>query len=158
MELHCPVICFTKDFQKVLIAKRSDDRKVFPGLWEFGAAKPSASEKMTETIKREYFEDFGINIDILTNEYTLIPYSVYEVERDGELHKGIIFAATMDNPDDIKITNKHSEFKLIGPEELKDIKDEECVPNLKNNVLAVFVHVLSMSAFGNERRHYTIED
>lgn len=132
MELHCPVILFT-EAGKVLVFKRSDNRAILPGKWEFGCAKPNGEENIIETLKREYKEDFNINIKILCHKENPVPISSYEVKSaDGKsINKGVVFVGFVDDYlRKVKLTDKHSDFITIKPENLLDfpLDPKECIP------------------------------
>ena len=140
MELHCPVICITND-NRIFIAKRNKNRKIYPNLWEFGCGKPNENESMIDTIKREYKEDFNVDIDIITSASkgkNPVPISTYEIEKDGKLCKGVVLLGRIRNPEVIKLSDKHSEFKLISRDYISTIKDNECVPDFRYNLMVAF--------------------
>lgn len=131
MELHCPVLCWCKwkGQMQILVVKRSNDRKVLPGKWEFGCAKPNGQEPILDTLKREYFEDFNIHIKIAIGETGPKPISMYEVERDGELHKGVVLLGRIEDPENIRLTPKHTRYMIDTPDEiLKHVEIDEVVP------------------------------
>ena len=152
-ELHIPCIIRTYDFihnkNRYLIAKRSDNRELFPGKWEFGAAKPKEDESFVDAIKREYKEDFNItdiifDIDMLGY---ISPLAIYEGKRIYDLYskiedqkeiiyKGIIFSGRLANdPNDIIVTNKHSEYKLLTSNEIFELQPWNCVPGLLDHIM-----------------------
>jgi 8-oxo-dGTP diphosphatase len=51
------------DSGAVLIARRNKDRSN-GGLWEFPGGKPEAGESEEESLRREFLEEFGLDIDV----------------------------------------------------------------------------------------------
>jgi 8-oxo-dGTP diphosphatase len=51
------------DSGAVLIARRNQDRSN-GGLWEFPGGKPEAGESEEESLRREFLEEFGLDIDV----------------------------------------------------------------------------------------------
>ncbi len=84
LRLHCVAVCYDKNKTKVLIMKRAENRKKFPGLWEFGCAKGTLEKPLKEQIEEEYQKDFGIQIEVQCNksrnDVQPIPLVMYEVE------------------------------------------------------------------------------
>lgn len=136
VELHTPVILRTYDeflTPRYFIAKRSESRELFPGKWEFGGAKPNNDEPLIDTLKREYKEDFNVEIKLDINILGYpVPVGMYEHERfygdQRVLYKGLLFSGQIYNPDEIRITYKHSEFKFVTWEEAKEFDPIDLVP------------------------------
>lgn len=55
-------VIHSKDKQKVLVSKRSD-RVMQGGLWEFPGGKCHENENISETLKRELFEELNLFVD-----------------------------------------------------------------------------------------------
>lgn len=64
IEVHVAGICFreTETDIEVLIAKRKEDRKLFPGKWECGGGQVYAGENYEEAIKRQLEDELGVLI------------------------------------------------------------------------------------------------
>lgn len=65
LELHCVAVCYNKINNKILIAKRNDDREIESKKWEFGCAKASRDTDISSRTVEEYKDDFGIDIEIV---------------------------------------------------------------------------------------------
>lgn len=146
VELHCPVILriFRNDETQYFIAKRADYRELFPGEWEFGGAKPNSDESIIDTIKREYREDFNVeikfDIDAIGNPQ---PVGIYEqIRYYGDrrvLYKGLIFSGMIiSDIKDIKLTHKHSVFTFVTWDQVKNLMCPlNCVPGFIENIKKV---------------------
>lgn len=58
IEVHVAGICIHEN--KVLIAKRSPERKLYPELWEYSGGQVEAGENFEEAVIRQMKEEFGI--------------------------------------------------------------------------------------------------
>ena len=135
LELHLVAVCYNDD-KSILVVKRNDDR-LLPGKWEFGCAKANLRTEIGDIINREYKQDFGIDIEILMDQNRAdcqpIPLAVYSIEKDHELHKGIIFLAKIKGGTITLNQHKHVEYKFINKSDL---------PNLKNQTLLMMQWIL----------------
>lgn len=96
LEFHCAAVCCDVANRKVLIAKRQN-RKFNTGLWEFGCAKASIDKNLCDSIKEDYKNDFGIDIDIICDNVRTDkepkPIALYQVDKVDMLQKGVIVVA-----------------------------------------------------------------
>jgi len=108
---------------KILLLKRSDDDPIGPNTWEFPGGKIEFHETMEEALKREVFEEAGIDIAIvkllyvttfLTNEDRKIVLAAYlcRAENDG-----------------VTLSSEHKDYGWFSREEIfeylpKGIKDD----------------------------------
>jgi 8-oxo-dGTP pyrophosphatase MutT (NUDIX family) len=126
LEVHVAGICF-KD-NKVLIAKRSGSRALFPGQWECGGGAIKEGEGFEEAIKRQIKEEF--NIDIQPIEV----FKTYKILTDSTIIPGLRFICRI-NELNIALSPEHSEYKLITKEELDDY---EFIPGLREDIKLAF--------------------
>ena len=96
---------------KILIARRKEGKKL-AGLWEFPGGKVDPGETPEECLRRELFEEFGIDTEIndfiCSSEYTYphgaIELLVYKVTYiSGEFH-----------------LTDHDEIKWITPQDFSE--------------------------------------
>ena len=128
-----------------MIAKRTQ-RKYFNGLWEFGCAKASIEFDLVDSLKQEYFEDFGIRIKLVCdktrNDPEPIPIALYQLNKVDKKQKGVITVAKIIDGQDrieeyIREHGKHSDIYWISQEEVEDF-DEAAVEDFKNTLQTVF--------------------
>lgn len=131
VEVHCVAVCF-RDDGRALVARRSHDKRRFPGQWEFGCGQLSAFESFADCLRRAYHEDFGAELVI---EDHPLPVSTYTIEdpAEGRHIPGIIFAVGIANPDDVKL-RKHIDIDWIDPERPDLRTSDGCVPNLEETL------------------------
>lgn len=146
MQIHCVAVCYKIENEKIriLVAQRRSDREQFSNKWEFGCAKAVINKSITERIKEEYKNDFGIDIDpILDKDREMkepIPIALYHVEKEDEKEdKGIITIAKIKNDfevDMFKESDKHSQLDWIEEEKVDqlDEKYNSAVPDFKATI------------------------
>lgn len=61
IDVVCGVI---RQGEKIFLARRSENMP-HPGSWEFPGGKVKPGEKRTEAIKRELFEELGIDVSVI---------------------------------------------------------------------------------------------
>lgn len=153
LEMHCVAICYKvneyDESIQILVAKRSSRKKQNPSIWEFGCAKANYKDRIIDTIKNEYKEDFNIDIDPVCyenrDEKQPIPIAVYEIEKDSDIHKGVIFIAECKNDESMsRMNDKHDEIRWITEKEIENFKDEECVSDFKNTINIAFKKIKEM--------------
>lgn len=150
LQMHCVAVCFREENNtvKILIAKRGEKRAKFPGLWEFGCAKATLTDTIAERIKKEYKEDFNINIEPVVNknrgDIEPIPLALYQIpDENNRTHKGIITLARIIDDfsvDNFKKTTKHDQLKWITENELENIDEKkmDCVADFKETLEMAF--------------------
>jgi 8-oxo-dGTP diphosphatase len=116
LEVHVGVICFKKD--KVLILKRSPERRLYPNLWECGGGKVRPGESFIDACKREMKEEAGIEIEYIdiVKIYQILLNKNYKIP-------GVVFAFKVNSFLDggkPKISEEHTEYKFISEDEIND--------------------------------------
>lgn len=101
---------------------------------------------MCDSIKKEYKNDFGIEIDIIRddgrNDKEPKPIALYQVNKVDKLQKGVIVVAKIiQNVEQIDgVINKrgkHEKYKWITEEEVETF-DEPAINDFKNTLKKVF--------------------
>lgn len=145
LEFHFAAVCCDVDSRKVLIAKRKN-RRLYSGRWEFGCAKASIDKNICESIKDDYKNDFGIDIDIICDDKRADiepkPLALYQVKKVEKLQKGVIVVAKIVqniNQIDkvIKIREKHEEYRWISEEDIETF-NELTIDDFKDTLKKVF--------------------
>jgi 8-oxo-dGTP pyrophosphatase MutT (NUDIX family) len=67
IEVHVAGVCVRPRLKdgvwEVLIAKRTRERSLYPGRWECGGGQVRSGETLEDAVKRQIFEEFGIEIE-----------------------------------------------------------------------------------------------
>jgi ADP-ribose pyrophosphatase YjhB (NUDIX family) len=76
IEVHVTGICFreTENNIQVLIAKRNNDRELYPGKWECGGGQVYAGENLEEAVKRQMSDELGVLVN------RIVVFGTYEME------------------------------------------------------------------------------
>ena len=139
-EVHCVAVCFSAD-GKALIAKRPATKKRYPGAYEFGCGQLELGESFADALKKAYHTDFGV--DLIVDEAP-IPIRSFTIEDKAEHRRipGIIFVASVKNPDDVErlcLKEKHSDLRWIDPETFKEDGSSVYVPDFKETLQAAWI-------------------
>ncbi|WP_297982572.1 NUDIX domain-containing protein [uncultured Methanobrevibacter sp.] len=101
------------------------------GKWEFPGGKVKRSEFFDEALKREYLEETGLEIDLVSLYNTL--QHDYVACKTGEKVKSIqIIMKVTANSDEVTISNEHDMYGWFTKEEIKEmIKNNQLTPPAK---------------------------
>ena len=124
-EVHIVCVCRVKGGNRVLAAKRNDDRRVEPGKWEFGCNQLRRKTSIPESIAAGYKSDFGVNVSRLSVE----PFQTYFIDSKGVpgfVYTGEISAADADKAQ--AVTGKHSEVRTFTLAEAEALGADAFVP------------------------------
>ena len=131
--------------KKVFVVKRKN-RTFLPGLWEFGCAKANIEENLCDSIKKDYKNDFGIDIEIVCdksrNDKEPNPIALYQIDKAEKLQKGVIVVAkivagTEDIQSVIDEKRKHEKFRWLSKEDISSF-NEDAINDFKNTLEKVF--------------------
>lgn len=108
---------------KVLILKRGSAAPTYPKIWDTLGGHVSERESAEDCMRREAKEECGLDVEIKKSG------RVYEyVDSYG---RSIVIPYLLESEsDEVKLSSEHIEYKWIKPEEIKDL---ECVPDLKES-------------------------
>ncbi len=97
------------DSGRVFIAKRKPPGRM-PGMWEFPGGKIEKGETPQQCLKRELYEEFGIDVIVGRHiDTSIYPYDFYTVE--------LMAYRTRFVSGDIKL-NAHADMAWVEPENL----------------------------------------
>lgn len=137
-ELHLVAICINKD-KRIMVCKRSSNKAVLPGLWEFGCCRLTPNKNFIQALKDGYKKEFNLNLTIDKNAIPIATYSFKD--QSGRIVPGLIFKAAINITDVTQIKHseeKHSEIRLLSLEECKKLPRTKLVKNfIKHACLAL---------------------
>ena len=140
LELHLVAVCYNNN-KEILTIQRNNER-FLADKWEFGCAKANLTTEIEDIIKREYKQDFGIDIEVIIDndreDCQPIPLAVYSIPKDQELHKGVIFLAKIIGGDITLNPKKHRQHKFIKESDLPSINKEEYVNDAVDTLKKAF--------------------
>lgn len=116
--------------EKILIAERGKDQS-HPGKWEFPGGKVEPGERAEDCLRRELFEELGIQVQIET------PFLVYEYDYnrpDGKKHRFFSFwCIILEGEPCLKV---HDSYTWIRVEDLPSFDIIEADKQLVSALLA----------------------
>ena len=112
---------------KILVLKRSCEEDVFAELWDIPGGKIEYGEKTTDGIKREVFEETGLDVEIEFRPWSLWSFMTPAKERQTV---GITLLAKYLGGD-VKLSSEHIDYKWINPDEFAEMSAD---PSLKNEI------------------------
>lgn len=145
LEFHCAAVCCDVENKQVLIVKRKN-RTFFSGLWEFGCAKANIEENLCDSVKKDYKNDFGIDIEIVCDESRKDkepkPIALYQIDKAEKLQKGVIVVAKIvrgiENIQSVMDEKgKHEQFRWISKKDISNFNDD-AINDFKNTLEKVF--------------------
>ena len=134
IEVHVAGICYreTETDIEVLIAKRNNEREIYPGKWECGGGQVREGENFEEAIKRQMKEELGIIVEKIS------PFCIYDIDMpklDKKKIPGICFICFFNeyvNGKEPEIdASEHTEWKWQSVNNLKDV---DFIPILVNDI------------------------
>lgn len=112
---------------KILVLKRSCEEDVFAEMWDIPGGKIEYGEKTVDGIKREVFEETGLDVEIEFRPWSLWSFMTPAKERQTV---GITLLAKYFGGD-VKLSKEHTDYKWIDPSEFADMSAD---PSLKNEI------------------------
>lgn len=108
--------------ERVFLAKRAETKKFLPGEYEIPGGHIEYGEDIVEGLKREVFEELGMNIRV-GDPYAVFTY-VNEVKKSHSIEV-IYFAEFVEPTENIKINQEdHSEFGWFAEDEIQKINQK----------------------------------
>jgi 8-oxo-dGTP diphosphatase len=113
---------------RILMVKRSDLDTFLPGVYELPGGGTDFNEDPIEGLKREIMEETGIEVNV---KHPLTTFS-FMMEHEGvDKHTvEIIYLCGIDRDQEVRLSEEHSAFKWVYPEELATLGTTEFMGNL----------------------------
>lgn len=132
IEVHVATLCIDDrdDRPLILIGKRTETRKIFPGLWECGGGQVRRNQTFRDAVKAQMRDEFGLEIDVL---FSLDDYSI---ETDHKIIPGIRFVCRPRPGQTIHLNPAElTEFKWITVDEMLSFP---MIPGLDSDIRRAF--------------------
>ncbi|MFD0683127.1 NUDIX domain-containing protein [Actinomadura fibrosa] len=133
-EVHVAGTCLAEDGGrlKLLVARRSPGRRLFPGLLEGCGGQLRRSEAFADGVRRHFRSELGLDVDVLEDLHVL-----YTIREPGEpVIPGIRFLCRRAGTGE-PVSANHSELRWVSTDEFMDIPDAEFVGDLKHEVIGL---------------------
>jgi len=131
-EVHIAGDCFKFEngIYYILLAKRKNTRRLYPGLYESCGGQLSYNETFTQGVKRHYKKEFNIDVKVYQDDY-----SIYCIQQPNEpIIPGIVFLCEYISGEPIS-ENHEPAPKWFTEEEFKAINEDSMIKGLKNEIL-----------------------
>lgn len=127
-EVHVAGVCYNCNTDKVLVAKRADNRRIHPGKYEGCGGQLAHNESFTDGVERHFRLEFQLIVKALSDIHVF-----YTINQANEpIIPGIFFLCIYKNGN--AASPNHPELKWISVDELDELRDSECVPNFRSHV------------------------
>jgi dATP pyrophosphohydrolase len=115
IELH---ICRKTDQgDKFLLLKRSDNAKIYPGIWQMITGTIESHEHTKDTLIRELAEETGLEP---TKIFSIPRINTFYLAISDKICMSPVFLTIVEN-EAVKISEEHSEYKWASYELAKDM-------------------------------------
>ncbi len=118
--LNVAIALYSKD-KKVLICKRSSDKKFLPNVWHLPGGKVEEKESILKSLKREVFEELRLKISDI--EYTEITHNYIGHGNISARTEFFIGKAQ----GEIILNEENQDYKWISSEEVKNFFDDHVI-------------------------------
>ena len=128
----CAII--VNDDGKVLISKRSKNKKEYPGVWEMPGGKFDKDENVEQCIQREIKEELNIDIEFIKLFccYNVNIYNVY-------------YCLCYSKCENIKFNSEIENYEFI---DIKNYKNYDMIEN-NHNIIKTYLHEIDMFIINN---------
>lgn len=113
---------------KILIMKRSKNKKVAPGIWETLSGRLSVNESPREALLREIKEESNLEVNLDES-----PYDLYMTTYGDKPMLSLIYKAYYQSGE-VKLSEEHEEFSWAT---LEEFSNKTTLKKLLNAVLKV---------------------
>jgi len=130
-EVHVAGICIKNSNGniQVLIAKRSENRKLFPNLFEGCGGQLAGNETFITGVKRHYKLELNIVVDVIEHIHRF-----YYINQSNEpIIPGVKFLCIYKEGE--PNSENHTEIRWVAKEELNSMPEEHFIPGLKKDFL-----------------------
>jgi 8-oxo-dGTP pyrophosphatase MutT (NUDIX family) len=128
-EIIVDCIVYNQKTKKILTQKRSDNRRLFPGLWEFPGSLLEPNESLLSCIRRTIHEECQMQVE---NILELVHMFTWDDDKEVVTVQFLVEASGKYVPEQDKVSN----HEYIGMEELSLLSQEGNTPIYRGAVYA----------------------
>ena len=112
---------------KVLVIKRARNERYLAGMYELPGGKVDFGEQPNDALKREFLEETGLTIQVLT------PYKAYSyLSHENKRHTvEIVYTVALIGKPGIKLSDEHEDYCWVSP---KDVDTIPMTDEIKENI------------------------
>lgn len=130
VETHVAGICIKEEKNQmyILIARRKNTRKLYPGLYEGCGGQLIQGELFTDGVRRHYKCEMGVSVDVMQDIHRF-----YYISPENEpTIPGIVFLCKYRSGE--PNSENHTDIRWITIDELKNMSDTLFIPGIKNEI------------------------
>jgi 8-oxo-dGTP diphosphatase len=106
---------------KYLLLKRSEGKDFASGVWECVTGRVDQGEGFEDAVHREVWEELGAQVHI---DFVVGTTHFYRGDPNPENELiGVVYACSLDDPDDINISAEHSEHRWLSASDARELLD-----------------------------------
>jgi 8-oxo-dGTP diphosphatase len=130
IEVHVSGYCFDGD--KILVVKRTPERKIYPKLWETGGGQVRKGENFKEAVLRSMHDELGVEVELISS------FSTYEIlvpDLPQKKIPGLRFVCRFKSYLDgqrPRISAEHSEWRWQPIEKLDQL---DFIPGVREDII-----------------------
>ena len=135
IEVHVAGICLREtDYDiEVLIAKRRENKELYPGKWECGGGQVKMGETFEEAVKRKMREELGV---IVRNVLVFGTYKIDVPDLEQKVIPGLKFVCFLDSYiEDGKPKIKEEAFSEWKWQSINKLNEIDFIPGIDKEVL-----------------------
>ncbi len=108
-------VIWSPKIKRYLLLRRAEHKDYAPGKWECVTGRVDQGESFADALRREVHEELGSEITVMyilgtTHFYRGVPDPANELV-------GVIYLCTLTDPDDIRISDEHAEYRWLPADE-----------------------------------------
>jgi ADP-ribose pyrophosphatase YjhB (NUDIX family) len=137
-EVHVAGVCLWEPYcpanepTRILLARRSSERKLYPGRWEGCGGQLAANETFAEGVVRHFLSEMHLPVRVHGQSPC-----VYEIRTsDGVVIPGLRFLCERAGDAEPYSAN-HTELRWLTLREIRELPDEATVPGIKEDIRAL---------------------
>ncbi len=110
------VVFLYNDKGEVLLAKRTNELSIFPGIYELPGGHIEFGELIEDGLRREMREEFSLEVKIGQPFHVFTYLNTSQTKHVVEI---VYFAELVDQNSVIKLSNEHSSYKWVEESEVE---------------------------------------
>lgn len=111
-------ICRLKNSELQFIVLKRSENEIYPNIWQMVSGRMNEGEAAYEAAAREIYEETNLKI----NELWVVPnVNSYYSAKNDTVSLIPVFLAMVNDHDEVKISDEHSEYKWVSFDEVCDL-------------------------------------
>jgi len=104
---------------RYLLLKRAASKDFASDRWECGTGRVDQGENFTQALRREVFEEIGVEVQV---DFMIGTAHFYRGEKEAKNEMiGVFYGCTLNDPEKIQLSWEHSEFCWLTTKEVSEM-------------------------------------